>query len=295
MFTHTKQQATALTWFGGLALSIYALSWLLHGQVAAVAKTALVVYTLLSVLLQPQWFVQKRGLCVAALGFLLLQWGSYVWVQRYHPQFATQPLLHTLLYSELWLALGVAHWLQGSVKRVHYVLWLAMLGFLLSLVVQFDAAMWQAGVNGRRVALGYTNAQHGALLAGLGWLFAVFATYHLLKQQCRLAALGTFTLMLVCFVAVVITQTRAVWLGLLVALAAVALVVFVRQQQRRLSGQGVVLLLLLPLLAGLVLAKPIVEKRLGVEREGIVQVLRGNTQQLALDSVGVRVVMWQFA
>lgn len=183
MFTHTKQQATALTWLGGLALSVYALSWLLHGQVATVAKVALAAYTLLSVLLQPQWFVRRRGLCVAALVFLLLQWGSYMWVQRYHPQFATRPLLHTLLYSELWLALGVAHWLQGSVKRVHCVLWLAMVGFLVSLAWQFDAAMWRAGLGGRRVALDYTNAQHGALLAGLGGLFAMFATYHLLKLR----------------------------------------------------------------------------------------------------------------
>ncbi|MBF5055679.1 O-antigen polymerase [Alcanivorax sp. 521-1] len=215
-------------------------------------------------------FAAPVKLLLAAALVALLSWGLS---RLHHPQWAeSSPKVHRLTH---WFAFLAVAWLLAGRVRPVLLAWGAGLAGLL--VAPWFTGRggydWFLGWHGERVDFGLHNAQHATLLFATGMLGLIA-----LARRClgpgpwRLLRGLLWTLAtLACAVAVVITQTRGVWLGLAVAalvmLAAAGLALRRRlppgPRRRWLTGA------LLAGVLGLALAaacSPIVEQRLADER-----------------------------
>ena len=240
-------------------------------------------------------FAAPVKLLLAAALVALLSWGLS---RLHHPQWAeSSPKVHRLTH---WFAfLAVAWLLAGRVRRVLLAWGAGLAGLLVAPWFTGRGGYdWFVGWHGERVDFGLHNAQHATLLFATGLLGLIALAGRCLGPgPWRLLRGLLWTLAtLACAVAVVITQTRGVWLGLAVAvlvmLAAAGLALRRRlspgPRRRWLTGA------LLAGVLGLVLAaacSPIVEQRLADERQAIAQLSRGQLEGVT-GSVAGRVVSW---
>lgn len=121
------------------------------------------------------------------------------------------------------LFLLVAHGAQAWEERApHFLLLSACLGLLLHLVFQAPSEDWWLARSGERVAFGFQNAQHTGVLFGTGLIAALSFTPRAVRSlqgvAARATALAGGCLVLLMAWGCLVSQTRAVWLGLLVAL-----------------------------------------------------------------------------
>ena len=237
-------------------------------------------------------------LLLAAALVALLSWGLS---RLHHPQWAeSSPKVHRLTHWFVFLA--VARLLAGRVRAV-LLAWGAGLAGLLA-APWFTGQGWRdwfLGWQGERVDFGLHNAQHATLL------FAT-ALLGLVTLAGRCLAPGPWRLLrgvlwalatLACAVAVVITQTRGVWLGLLVA-ALLLLTAGGRALRHRLPP-GPRRSWLTGALLGAVLAvvlaaafSPIVEQRLADEHRAITRMAEGQVDGVT-GSIAGRVLSWRAA
>ncbi|MDZ7851981.1 MAG: O-antigen ligase family protein [Halomonas sp.] len=233
---------------------------------------------------------------------VLVQVISWTGGYLHHPDWVTDyPQLDRL--AKLFLFIGIAWWLGGNTRFTWLIWGLAALGVIMVMLPPFaDWAVWQRGLSGRRVNLAITNAQHDAMLLGtvlLGLVamsnrFLGTGPWRLLRSLSWLLGLG------VCLAGVLVTQTRAAWLGLLLALCLGGLcwVVYERvthhpwAARRMFTAMGG-LILLVVLVGGYF--HETVERRLGQERQVIAQILAGDLEQVPDTSIGVRIHSWRAA
>ncbi|MDL4864512.1 O-antigen ligase family protein, partial [Halomonas elongata] len=253
--------------------------------------------------------VQGQGIRSSAALWLLLaavmvQVLSWTLGYFHHPQWvADNPEVDRL--AKLFIFIAVAWWLGGSTRNTLLVWGLAVIGLLLSSVVQGDGLQeWLRGLEGHRVGFGVRNYQHGAMLFGVALLgLAVFAPRIVAPGRWRAARISGWCLMfLLAVIAVLIGQTRAVWLALALALPFMLVVWLLntrllgdgRRPNRRclLVGGGMALLVVLG--AGSLLKGPIVE-RVGKESQVINMLLEGDVEEMPYTSIGIRIHTWQAA
>lgn len=199
---------------------------------------------------------------------------------------------------KFFLFLPLAWWIGGSRAGAIRMLTIAFLGLMTAValdpnLMQSLSMLWA----GRRVDFDIYNAQHGAMFFGLVVLFCI--SYLSQQVQNGLAVTRGNALLifagLVGLIGLVGTQTRAAFLGLLVA-SFVALVQGVRQgnlfgRNQLSKTKGV---LVLALVAGL-LAWPVKEflhARIAADNTSFYALLAGNLEELPFSSVGIRVHSW---
>lgn len=287
---------------GVIALLVYAFFRLLWPEVGSSAETVMAVLGLLSVLILGCG-IRSGGalwLLLAAIAVQVLSW----WLGRMdHPQWvADNPKIDRL--AKLFIFVAVAWWLGGSTRNT-LVLWcLAVVGLLLSSVVQGDGLNeWLQGFDGHRVGFGVRNGQHGAMLFGIVLLgMAVFTPRCLAPGRRRIArVIGWGLVVGLSAIAVMIGQTRAVWLALALVLPLVLLVWFIsrRRDGRPLVSRRVLLassavLLVVVVGAGNLLKEPLLE-RLNKESSVIGMLLDGKIDEVPYTSIGIRIHSWQAA
>jgi O-antigen ligase len=183
------------------------------------------------------------------------------------------------------LAYGTITW-----KRIHPTALLisAAIGLLLHLAIHTPAEHWLAAWRGARMDFGFQNAQHAGIM---------FATALL---GISLACIAFFALMLW---GVLVTQVRAVWLGLVCSLLATIVFALIHPRARlalkRLPNKRILLLASLVLAAAATaVLQPIdrIERRLAAENISVEQI-SGATQfkQEYMSSSGIRIATWTAA
>ncbi len=290
-----------LTWVGLVALFVYAgLRWLWP----AVGEPAGTLMALLGLVAVLGWGEGVRGsaplwLLLMAVLVQLISWGSgYV----HHPEWISAiPQLDRL--AKLFLFIGVAWWLGGNTRATWWIWGLAALGVLLVMLPPFtEWPVWQRGLAGQRVGLAIRNAQHDAMLLGTVLLSLVAMSPRLLGagpwRTLRWAGWGLG--IAVCLAGVLVTQTRAAWLGLLLALGVAGLCWGLYERAtghpravRRVAatlGGG---MLLLALVGGYF--HDALERRLGQEQQVIAQILAGDLAKIPDTSIGIRIHSWRAA
>lgn len=287
---------------GWVFLSLYTFLWLISFDSS---RTAEVLFILC---FSVAWFSsadksQKwhKVFLLLAL-FVVLQFFVYFFAVDRFPEFASQQVKASRHLAKPFLCIAVAWWLRGSVNSAKYLLSLLLVGFLVSLLINSTIAEWLAGFKGKRVDFGYTNAQHTALFFGLTLILGLCWFASNIYRQARLLKLFLPALTITLGLAgVVVTQTRAVWLGL----AVVAAVSIVAVTISLIKTKGVMLRrkrILLPtifigfmLFFSVVEMKPIVQQRLAAEQSVIQSLEKGDLANIPMSSIGIRVHTWVYA
>ncbi|WP_442488331.1 O-antigen ligase family protein [Halomonas litopenaei] len=283
---------------GGCLLVLYAALGVLWADVGGDAGS-LAALLGLGTLLWCDAPLRRSGalwLLLAAIAAQVLSWGlGYL----HHPDWvASNPRIDRL--AKLFIFIAVAYWLGGSSRNTFIVWGAALAGFLVASVVLDGPAEWWRGIQGERAGFGIRNGQHGSMLFGvllLGWI--VFGP-RITSSGGRLVRwrLGLWiAVLLMCLTAIVIGQTRAVWLALMCSLGVCATLylVYLKRQSRHLYWRvtpGRLLVFALLVVVVVALLFDVLAQRLAAESHVIAEVLQGNLDDVPYTSVGIRIHSW---
>lgn len=220
----------------------------------------------------------------------LLSWGLML---LDHPEWAqTSPKVHRLTY---WLLLIPIAYGLGGRQRTVVAIWLVALAclFLATCINGIGMQAFKNGVAGTRTDLNLLNPQHAAMYFSVT-LLAAFAFLPRLLSQTRyrwLLAILWLVAVLFGFFAIVVTQTRAVWLGLGVALLAMSAFGFLlgtATQKTKFIVSCIVVVLV-----GLLIASQYnrFAARIGAEQQTVAAFIHG--EDIPLDSAGIRLSFWR--
>ncbi|QJQ99312.1 O-antigen ligase family protein [Halomonas sp. PGE1] len=241
-------------------------------------------------------------LLLAAVLVQLLSWSMMAWQ---HPEWVgSNPRLDRM--AKWFLFIGLAWWLGGSTRHTLMFWGLALLGLMLVVSVgEYGIAHWrQAFDNPRfRPDFGVMNAQHPAMFFGATMLAGVSFAARCWRsgRWAWTRRLGWLSVMVVSLMVIVMTQTRGVWLSLLVAMTCMALAVLfwlAAHRRSRYAVRGLIIGLATVVVVGLLAGvsfRDTVERRLAQESGIISHTLKGEFDQIPYSSVGNRVHSWRAA
>ncbi|MBY5925418.1 MULTISPECIES: O-antigen ligase family protein [unclassified Halomonas] len=235
------------------------------------------------------------------LGVVIAQLISWVAGFYHHPDWLpSNPEIDRL--GKWFLFVGVAFWLAGSYFNVKLALSLALLGFLATCFF-FDGSLeqWGRGLKGQRIDLDIRNAQHTAMFFGVA-LIGLLSFVRRCFSGGRLAWLtGTVWVFAfaTCLLGVVVTQTRAVWLAMVVVacLAFSILVVAALRGRFSRSARRQVVIAIVSVAALAVIAgisfNDTLKARLVAENTVMAHAIQGNWKEVPYTSIGIRLHTWR--
>ncbi|WP_091387228.1 O-antigen ligase family protein [Microbulbifer marinus] len=288
----------SLQLFGCLVILLGALVWPLAEDQAGPLKILLVLIT--------GWAVFRHGrqllrspvawLFAASILIQILSWAA---IKLQHPEWAeSSPKLHR--FGNWFAFAAIACWLGGSVRNTLLLWTVALTALLLTpWVVGEGFAEWAAGAAGQRIDFGLHNAQHSAMLFGTALLGLAVLAPRLFRAVKPFSLVGLLWLaaVVICALAVLYSQTRAVWLGLSLAVLFLgiaglrtAFVRFGAQSWPRLVAASVLAVAALVALG--TKFGGIVVERLDYESDTIDAVMAGDIEGTPFTSTGIRVRTW---
>lgn len=212
---------------GALAFStaLFALAWLPVPDLFDVACILLILLFVPVVLLPRNANLRqdplvKLGLLFFAYIVISIIWHRMTLPDIFPPTTSDRRFLRVLYFIALAYTITWNRWLSAW-----HLLMIAMGGLLLYLAWTFDPAEWQAGWQGKRIDFGIHNAQHtGVVFATCALALGVFTPRFIAwgrgtSTVFRILSLSVWAalLLLSCW-GVLVSQTRAVWLGLMIVL-----------------------------------------------------------------------------
>ncbi|WP_280570356.1 O-antigen ligase family protein [Chromohalobacter sp. 296-RDG] len=287
---------------GWVALSIYAFSWLISFDLSRSAESVFILCFVIAWCTEPEPSVKWHKVFLLLLAFVVLQTGVYFFAVERFPDFADEQIKAARHFSKLFLCIAVAWWLRGSMRAAKYLMIVFLVGFLVSLAIHSSTDEWLAAIGGRRVDFGYTNAQHTALYLSLVLIMGGTLLARCLQRPARGIEWGlALGMTILGLVGVVVTQTRAVWLALVIVLTClllVGLVCLCKQSLRKaLSARSVVVFITVAsvlAVLGYSLA-PVFEKRFHASQATIQALEAGDIADIRYNSTGIRLHTWVYA
>lgn len=284
---------------GVITLMTYGALRILWPTVGSPAETITALLGLFSVLFYGSKLRSSAPIWLLGAA-LLVQLLSWTLGYFHHPEWiADNPKLDRL--GKLFIFIAVAWWLAGSTRRTLLLWSLALIGFLIATFVLGNGLEeWQAGLSGQRVGFGIRNAQHGAMLFGVTLLgLAIFAHRCLSPGPWRVLRTVIWSLLItIALVGMLIGQTRAVWLALMLTLP-VTLTLWLYHsragiqpapdRKRKWLGLCLTIIVIVGLL--IFFYQPLVE-RITTEKEVVNQLLEGDMESIPYTSIGIRINTW---
>ncbi len=252
------------------------------------------------------WFfyggqLRKSGstwLLAAAIVLPLVSWG---FAHVNHPFLAeNSPKIHRLTNWFLFIPIAVI--LGGRAKNIYIVWFMSLVGALCT--PWLTGIGWQdfeLGIQGIRRDFGLHNAQHAALLYGVLLLGLIVFTkrFFSVKGTYRWFVIPIWFLSFaVCTFAVVITQTRGIWFGLILSfLLCFPVLLFQRDKIKFNNYNWLVVVIAVAVyglsLSSLVKFSNIIQGRITTEFHSVENILEMDLQSLDSGSIGIRVKIWQ--
>ncbi|MFO7593044.1 MAG: O-antigen ligase family protein [Pseudomonadota bacterium] len=297
------------------AVVLYAFFWLANYEVARAAESLLILLFFISVV--------NRGNATAVLlreplFWLLVLWvllQAYVYFQtaKLFPEWQDGQVTVARHYSKVFMVLVLAWWMAGAVRTILLLYGLAFAGFVVGIIFSDElVADLQRIIAHVRVDFGYRNWEHLSVYSAFFFLVTVFFWRRLLALfQGNWVWVGYLLLagwLVVCLTGIIGSQTRATWLGLIVALgvASTGYIIRVWRRQKhageanrqsyiRYGSVGVLLILVFAALVIKFDASGLVEKRLEREQGVVALLLEGRAEEVPYTSIGVRIQSWRRA
>ncbi|MBT2787670.1 MULTISPECIES: O-antigen ligase family protein [unclassified Halomonas] len=207
--------------------------------------------------------------------------------------------------ARLFVFIIFAWWLAGSTRNTLIFWSIASAAVILSPWIAGDGlADFQRGFHGERIGFDIRNVQHSAMFFGTVLLGLLIFIPRLLRAP--LQHYGKLILWVVAFLiilaGVIISQTRATWLGVAAAMLTVFLLLFIEHRKRFSNKQLLLIFFLSTCLAILIISNSsLVIERATAELDTIQALLRGDWSSVPLStsevrsSVGERLYSWRAA
>ncbi|GKW49737.1 O-antigen ligase family protein [Halomonas sp. NCCP-2165] len=290
---------TILASLGLLVLGLHAATRLILPSQSELLGTLLALVGLLAIL---RWGKAVRGsvplwLLLGALLVQLLSWGLGM---LHHPEWMPDnPKLDRL--AKLFTFVAVAWWLAGNTRYTLRIWGLALLGVLLATLVSPESRQdWLHGLSGNRVDFAIYNAQHAAMYFGAGLLGLLAFAGRLMEPGAWRWLRGVLWVAgtLACVLGLIITQTRAAWLGAtfgLIGMVIVWLACRYRAGERWHSPWRMVSVLVAGLGVITVIGigfEETVANRIASERQTVSALMEGELEDVPYSSVGIRIHTW---
>lgn len=288
---------------GWLALSAYILTWLPFFDFARTAEIIFLICVATALFSKYRFDAKNHfNLILIFVLFVILQVCVQLYAVERFPELVGEQMKTSRHYTKLFLCVLVGLWVRGNVMAAKYLVSLMVIGFLISLLFNSTVAEWVSGVRGSRVDFGYMNAQHTSMYFGWLLLFSVCMIIYSFRDKWRLTfKVICIMLLLLSLTGVIITQTRAVWLSLIVV-AFVLVLIFIFNAARisiKLVSKKITLLLAAVFFIGFVVvssdATSILKKRSLQESDVILVAAKGGLDDVPLTSIGIRLHTWAYA
>ena len=288
-----------LSGIGALALAVYAMTRMTVSDIGKPAE-AIFVYSGVAC-----WLVCGRKLRKSTVLWLLLAsiavpLISWQLAHIHHPQLAeSSTKVHRFI--RWFFFIPVAFWLGGQTRKTLALWALALIGILSApWLAGHGWAELRSGLMGHRVDFNLHNAQHAAMLYGVGILGLISFSHRIFTINTGAywfkCSLWFLALTASCF-GVIVTQTRGIWLGL--CGSCLLLLVFYFgifwKNSRKKTYTGAIILLIIAISISITIETPlkrIVINRLSMEDTDVVKVLKGDISNLPYTSVGLRAHTW---
>jgi len=254
--------------------------------------------------------LRKSYLILAAVILIVLLLWEFVWhffslPGEFSPEHPPFKYIYFFCFF-LVIAYGTVAWKKVS---PFVILAGAAVGLAAFLLVYSPLDHWQRSWQGERVAFGFRNAQHAGIFFGTGLLGISLMGHKLLRTNIR--GLRVCMAIVVCAFAavmlygVIMTQVRAVWIGLTAAFLTVAMTAFmvsdVRSVLIRVAKQGyrrwiVMLILGLAVLLSAINIQGRIAHRIAQEEVSLESLQRASRfEQDKMTSSGIRIALWTAA
>ncbi|WP_348815928.1 O-antigen ligase family protein [Halomonas sp. H10-59] len=282
---------------GVFLLFLYAFFGILWHEVGGKAGTLMAVIGLVALI---KYAKEIRGSYVLLLFLSAIVLQSASWLSGYihHPEWVSEmPQIDRL--GKLFIFISVAWWLGGSTKYTLTVWLVSFLGFLTASVWHPGIEEWIRGINGERVGFGIRNNQHGSMLFGtclIGWVVFSTRICNFGEKGCVLRFSIWLIVFVICATAVIIGQTRAVWLALVLSALSSIVVFFVYCiSYKNVSIWRSFIWLSFALIFVFIVAfifRDLFISRLSDESWIVKQVMDGNVSSIPATSIGTRLHSW---
>lgn len=246
--------------------------------------------------------IYKEPIVLLLFATLILQVASWYNSTIQIPEFANNtPKIDRL--AKLFLFFLMAYWLKGSIRKV-FILWTCYIaGFFIGLYNQSGHFFHELyiGLTGVRVDFNIKNAQYTSMFSGASLLISILLFYVvaiknklLLSNSLRLI-LSTVALLSIVFFStmVVITQSRMVWLGIMVPLCLFPLAKYLSYKDtnfKTLIASYLVIITLSLVTLGTSLSH--FKTRSVGDTQTIDKVLDFDFQNIPMSSAGIRINSW---
>lgn len=290
---------------GILFLLLYAFFQVLWEPAGSVGETTAAVLGLMAFFMFGKG-LRNSGAIWLLLAALAVQALSWIFMHQYRPEWVPDnPQFDRL--AKLFIFIAVAWWLGGSTRNTLTVWALALVGFIMATFIHGDGiGNWTAGIiDGERVGFGIRNNQHASMLYGVCTLgLLVFSKRFIYRPECVVWRLLLWiSLLSICLVALLIGQTRAVWIAVTLATFLMLCLWLGHKRRRGEKGNGetrvVAKKVLMGVLVGAVaigsaswLLGDTLAQRGMKERQVIEQVMDGNLSDVPYTSIGIRIHSW---
>lgn len=315
--------------YGGIAsLFIYAAFWLMDIGISKTGGGLMVFFFLLAMFSKQRIYLLSEPLLYILIAWVLFQVGVYQWSAGTFPELREDHIREARVITYVFMFVVVAWWLGGNNKRIAAVISLCAFGYLIGATFQenglideikkfFDenqVDFLHKEANQDRFNLGYRNAQHTAVYSSFVFLSLLILQNRIIsiapKRFRLIARIFVYTGIFYSALAIIATQTRATWLGLIIT-AIVSGTAFLaykflrkkkltleasenRSRTRTIAGIAIVLAGVF-VTASMFDAHTLLKKRLSAEKEVITKILEGNPEDVQISSVGIRIKMWHMA
>ena len=239
------------------------------------------------------WFFFYGSIALAVL--------TYTTSHLQFPRYA-EPYPQIDVLGGLFLFFPIAWWLGGNTKKVLVLFALALVGLFLGMLHYSPWSDVTNALHGQRVGFGLRNPEHTGVFFGtalIGWLAFLNRLTRAADGRIVPWRMLLWALMFVLLSAgKIVTQTRAVWLGLItsaILLAAVAIFRGRHLRPGRTFGATAVIIVLLGASIVYSGAGRIITARVDTEQNVINQLLAGKTHNIPYTSIGLRIKLWQEA
>jgi len=204
--------------------------------------------------------------------------------------------------ARLYIFIPIAVWLAGSTRNTFYFWTTASIGLVLATFWLGGVDHWMRGLEGKRVDFEIHNAQHAGVLLGILFLGIVAMSKRIILGDGNRIWRVVFWAIALIFslVGVVVTQTRAVWLGVVVALVGIAIAVLLFNKKRLWQKRSKhvlfisIIFITLAICVGWV-AKDAVQTRIAAENQVVQKVISDGMDDVPFTSIGVRLHSWVIA
>ncbi|MGL1834073.1 O-antigen ligase family protein [Rhodocyclaceae bacterium SMB388] len=195
--------------------------WFLSRDLGDVVARVLILLFVAGIVFRTTWIRTDRMHLLCG-GFFLLILLGYLWHLNSVPEELFGGSKARQYVPSACFFLLLAHGVGGLKKPNPYALLVsALFGFLAYLAVIAPGEHWLLGWAGRRVDFGIDNAQHAGIIFGTGFLVTLALTPRAVINSPRklrlLVATGMAGLAALMAWGVLVTQSRAVWIGLALA------------------------------------------------------------------------------